>query len=68
MIHEFFWMVWREGGTAPTFKHNDMNAAAKEAERLARLNPGETFHVMECIASCAKTDVNWSWGRDDIPF
>lgn len=41
-----FWLVWREGGSAPTFKHPDENLASIEARRLAALHPGQRFFVL----------------------
>lgn len=33
---EKFWMVYLENGNNPTFRHNSVESAAKEAERLTR--------------------------------
>lgn len=67
-----FWLVWHEGGNAPTFKHQTLHSAHSEAERLARQAPGKTFCVLHCIASCVKSDIQWSERRPvdecDIPF
>ncbi len=41
-----FWMVWNVEGRAPTYKHASHASAVNEAERLARLNPGQTFAVL----------------------
>ncbi|KRB26290.1 hypothetical protein [Mesorhizobium sp. Root172] len=49
-----FWLVWRDRGNAPTFQHFQKSAALAEAERLARLTPGEVFFVMKSTAAvCA---------------
>jgi hypothetical protein len=56
---ETFWMIWNKKGTAPKVRHTDIRAAKCEAERLARLNPGERFIVLEAIGSCIKRDVEW---------
>lgn len=64
-----FWLVWRDGGSAPTFKHYERDGARREAERLARANPGVVFHVMAADAYVVKSDVHWSEGYvDEIPF
>ena len=62
-----FWLVWREQGGAPKFKHHSHEAACCEAERLARANPGQRFYVMERVSSCIKADVVWD-GELVIPF
>ena len=52
-----FWMVLGSG--APTFRHPTKKSAAGEAERLAKLNPGYEFVVLESIATVKKTDIHW---------
>lgn len=42
-----FWMVFGEGGRAPARKHETRESAAREAERLAMLNPKRTFTVLK---------------------
>lgn len=44
-----FWMVWNPQGRAPTHKHPSPDQALTEAERLARLNPGQKFYVLEAL-------------------
>jgi hypothetical protein len=64
-----FWMVWNERGHAPTHKHITVEAARAEAERLARTNPGHTFHVLAALGHCSYNAVNWTEvERDFIPF
>lgn len=68
-----FWMVL--GSRAPTYRHTTKRAACIEAERLASLNPGEEFTVLESMATVVKTDVRWFVLEDvdqqddsDVPF
>ena len=71
-----FWMVYGLGQSAPTWKHPSAHAATREAERLARANPGKTFIVLEAIGVVRKLEVEViPIGRgtaadlaDDIPF
>lgn len=72
-----FWMLFLEGGHAPTFKHGTKKSARDEAKRIAMLHPGKRVWVLEAIASCVKEEVQWSDARgeptlnvadDDIPF
>lgn len=73
---EPFWMVYGLGQGAPTWKHRSAHEATKEAERLARANPGKTFIVLEAIGAVRKLEVEViPIGRgtaadlaDDIPF
>jgi hypothetical protein len=69
-----FWMVLGEG--MPCYRHQSKQAARDEAERLARLNPGEEFTVLEAVETVVKSDVKWEPNeiisspliRDQIPF
>lgn len=48
-----FWMILNPTARAPTFQHKTRKSADDEARRLARLNPGETFIILEAV--CAVT-------------
>ena len=71
---EKFFVVWNENAGPPRHKHKGIHAednARKEAERLARENPGETFHVLKLVDSCCKKEVFWSSDFADlgeVPF
>lgn len=70
---ENFWIVWGNEGRTPTFKHTTEESARTEAERLARVAPGQVFHVMALVDSCKKNDVLWASemnikNDDGIPF
>lgn len=61
MKHEMFYMVWRESGGLPTFKHRAQESAMKEAERLAVEHPGERFHVLSLVATASTHNIVWSY-------
>ncbi len=64
-----FWMVWGIHSGPPTFQHQSEESARNEAERLARLNPGKQFVVLESVAAYTKTDVAVTDLRPNIiPF
>lgn len=47
-------MVFGEGGESPSVRHRSRGMAQREAMRLALLNPGARFHVLQswrCYAS-----------------
>ncbi len=68
MGNQQFWLVWNERGQqAPRRKHPTEREARAEAERLARANPGETFHVLALIGSCSVPTVVWLT-PGEIPF
>ena len=63
-----FWMVLGNG--TPVYRHATEELARMEAERLARVHPGQEFFVLQAIGKCVKSDVQWSEPSDsgDIPF
>lgn len=68
---EVFWMVWRENGGAPTYRHFSKEGAVNEAGRLALQCPGEVFFVLKSTAAVA-ADIplikRVKLVRDPIPF
>ena len=61
MAAERFWLVWRPGGN-PSKRHEAESLARREAERLARENPGVEFFVVEAkslskVTSSITTDL-----------
>lgn len=71
MFRSFF-MVWCEGGGAPTCRHNARDDAKREAARLALSNPGHRFYVLEALEACEKMEVAWIFACDEddcgVPF
>lgn len=65
---EHFWLVWRDGGGTPTYKHLSPENASQEAQRLAIQNPGATFHVMEVKRSVSSHNVHWHDYGEFVPF
>lgn len=51
---ERVYVVFCEGGDAPTVVHSSFKSAAKEAARLAHFNRGKRFHLLSSIRICAK--------------
>ena len=62
-----FWMIWNPGNQNPVKQHFDEDQARTEAERLARLNPGQKFHLLAAIDCCQKRDVLWT-SDTELPF
>lgn len=70
-----FWMVYGDGQYAPTVKHDSREKAETEAKRLARINAGIKFFVLQTISMAEKPDVTFvrlTRGArdidDEIPF
>lgn len=71
MSNSPFWFVWNADGRSPSYKHSNAVSAVKEADRLARVNPGETFVVLQSVCSVQvnnliRTDLRPT--DDDMPF
>ena len=45
---ETFWMVYCDGGTAPTIKHNSYDGAFKEANRICS-KEGKPVYVLKAV-------------------
>lgn len=46
-----FFLVWTPSNErTPTYRHPSSDAAEKEADRLAKLNPGQDFYVLAAIS------------------
>ena len=67
-----FWMVWNPQGHAPTKDHLTRQSAEREADRLARLNRGQRFIVLQSVSERVVDDVqviaHVPDEADDIPF
>lgn len=65
-----FWVVWNPDGRAPMFKHHNRESAETEAERLAKLNRGYSFIVLQSVsARCVDNMRRIDFDVDaDIPF
>lgn len=66
--NEMFWLVWNPGGHAPTYRHDQHGNAVNEAKRLALINPGEEFFVLQAIKRVACTEPVTVTDLDEIPF
>jgi len=66
---ETFFVVWNPMGGNPTMRHPLEISARREAERLARQNPGQDFFVLEALTVTAKNDVRTErLGEHELPF
>ena len=50
-----YWMVHGHG--MPSHMHESYESAAKEAKRLARVHPGQTFVVLESVKAFRKIEI-----------
>lgn len=70
LTYATFWFVWNTNGRNPTYRHTSEASATSEAERLARLHPGETFVVLESVCARRVDDMLRIEMRQDseVPF
>jgi hypothetical protein len=68
MQQNTFWMVYTPQGTAPTKQHSSIESATREAERLARANPGKEFYVLVAIEGRCVNDMQRISLGMEIPF
>lgn len=54
-MSEKFWMVCGSFNS-PKYRHNSLDSATNEAERLAKLHPGEKFFVLEAVGVAQQTN------------
>jgi len=62
-----FWMVFLEGGSAPSHKHESFDSAFAEMERLAKNHRGRKAWVLEAISSVVASDLIYE-GDSPLPF
>ena len=55
MQQESFYMVFMEGGSAPTYKHPTMEVAEIEAKRLAKIHDKKTY----VLCTLKSFEVQW---------
>lgn len=61
-----FWMLYAEGGNAPTAEHQTYESAKAEAERLAE-KLGRKIYVLEAVSVCELKKCQWETLVDN-PF
>lgn len=44
-----YYYVYKVGGDAPAYKHDTLESAHNEAERLAAGNNGKSFEILKCV-------------------
>jgi hypothetical protein len=54
---DIFFYVFNPVGSKPSFKHLSRAEAETEAKRLARINPGQEFFVLQSVSSFKAVDV-----------
>lgn len=67
-MYEVFFVVWNPQGRAPMVTHQREGNAVKEAERLAAMNPGQRFYVLESKTVSERRSVTTTRLEHELPF
>lgn len=69
------YFVWNPDRREPNYRHDTVNSALVEAERLARAHPGQQFIVLKVLgAAIVEKPVAFKWApgcetmEQEIPF
>lgn len=71
MSESKFWVVWQPESGAPRHRHESLESATREAERLAECAPRHAFYVLEAVCMSKKVSVITTPLIDpyeDLPF
>lgn len=60
------YLVFNKNGNTPRHIHTTQEEARSEAERLARVNRGEEFFILEAIASVKIKEFEWREIRNEL--
>jgi len=64
-----FWTVWNHNGRVSMDRYDTEYGAIQNAERLAQHYPGETFFVLEAVASrCVNSMQRINLRPEELPF
>lgn len=63
-----FWLVYTEDGRNPSHRHHDEAPARKEADRLALINPGKEFFVVQATYSAVSNNLVKTELSGAVPF
>lgn len=65
-----FYVVWCPQSGPPSVQHRSSKSALAEAKRLAALNPGKEFFVLQAMRVAMKNDVSVTelTADEEIPF
>ncbi len=62
-----YYYVYRFGHGAPKTKHDTLESAVIEAERLAESHPGEPFEILKCVALSRASKISTFWVDGECP-
>ena len=69
-LKDSFFVVWNPERKAPIHRHSTIAHAQAEAERLARMAPGQTFIVLAPLLEVVRSDIVVTHydTHEEVPF
>ena len=61
-----YYYVYRRGHGPPKIKHDTLESARSEAERLASSHPGEAFEILKCVAVSSASKISTFWMDGEV--
>jgi hypothetical protein len=62
-----YYYIFRVGGSHPRIKHPTLESAHTEAMRLAAQHPGDSFEILQCLATTQTINPQTFWVDEVIP-
>jgi hypothetical protein len=62
-----YYYIFRVGGSHPRIKHQTLESAHTEAMRLAAQHPGDSFEILQCLATTRTINPQTFWMDGVIP-
>ncbi len=62
-----YYYIFRVGGSHPRIKHDTLESAITESERLAAQHPGDSFEILLCLGVTRTTTPQTFW-IDGVTF
>ena len=62
-----YYYVYRRGHGPPRVKHDTLESARSEAERLASSHPGEALEILKCVAVSSASEISTFWMDGEGP-
>jgi len=62
-----YYYVYQYDGYFPKARYETLESAQKESERLAKLNPGQSFEILMCLGISRATTAQTFWNDDIYP-
>lgn len=62
-----YYYIYRFGHGAPKTKHDTLESAVIEAERLAGSHPGRAFEILKCVALSIPSTISTFWMDGEGP-